>query len=95
MSNQLRDTLGGMKLETKFNIWGLATLAGFFALMIPAVETGSKLLLAAGLLWFLVLGTLQFRWFRCPNCGKVAFQTRRGLYVPSVGTKCRHCTAPY
>jgi len=84
-----------MKLETKHNLWGLTTIVGVFALAIPAIETGNKLLLAASLLWFLLLGTLQFRWFRCPNCGKLAFQTPKGLYVPSVGTRCRHCAASY
>jgi hypothetical protein len=84
-----------MTLQAKQNIWGAALLAGFFVLLFAAAQSGSPAFLAGLGAWFLILGVLQFRWFRCPSCGELAIRTPTGLYVPNVGTKCRHCGNSY
>jgi hypothetical protein len=84
-----------MKLETKHNVWGITLVVGVFALLVPATNLQSWWLGSLGIAWFIIMGALQFKIFRCPKCGELAFKTRRGIYVPWVGSACKFCGAEY
>jgi hypothetical protein len=79
-----------MTIQSKQKVWRSALLAGFVVLVISSAGPASPLLLTAIAAWFLILGTLPFRWFRCPSCDRVAVPPA-GLHILSAATRCRHC----
>lgn len=49
-------------------------------------------MLAVAFGWFIVVNLVALLLFRCPNCGRNAWRTNYGFFVPSVGTHCRPVT---
>lgn len=75
-----------MTLASKQKIWRGALAFGFVVFVISAAGTVSPLILTAIAASFLIVGILQFRWFRCPYCNQFAVPPS-GLMILSVLTQ--------
>jgi hypothetical protein len=85
-----------MTLQRKAGSFYATCMVGAVILMfLVALFPGHPLLVLPFLVWFGAFGLLQFVLLRCPYCRSLAIRTKRGAYVPWVGTECRYCGKPY
>jgi hypothetical protein len=85
-----------MRMKTKTHIFYSSYLIGGLIVLGIGIEfLPQGIALSLVLSWFFLFGISQFWILRCKNCGRLAFKTPSGAYVPWVGDACRYCHKEY
>ena len=79
-------------MRRRLAIFLVAVTLTFIPIAIIAGATGHWTILVG---WVVIVNLVGVPFFRCPNCGRHAWRTDWGFFVPSVGTHCRGCKNAY